>query len=94
MPIIFFHFFTKSSILTAFLSRLKSRQLPAVDFCENLESIKIPSSVTYIGFGAFSYCEKLKTVIYDGSKEDWDKIEIDNTHNDKSLEKAKIIFKK
>lgn len=38
-------------------------------------SITIPNSVTSIGSAAFYYCESLTSVEYNGTKEQWDKIE-------------------
>ena len=54
------------------------------DGCLNLESITIPKSVTRIDESAFLYlssCEPspLKNVYYEGSKADWDKIEVEKT---------------
>ena len=64
----------------------------AFSSCSNLTSITIPNSVTSIEDGAFYYCNNLETVYYSGTKEDWDKIEIDNSNED--LLNAEIIFKK
>lgn len=33
-------------------------------YCENLEKVVVPSTLTYIGRGAFSYCPNLKTFQY------------------------------
>lgn len=49
--------------------------------CESLKSIFIPSSVTYIGGYAFSY-SGLTDVYYDGTKEQWNAIEIVNNANE------------
>ena len=58
--------------------------------CNNLTSIAIPSSVGYIGEGAFSNCRNLSIVYFDGSKSEWDAIDIrdDNSY----LLNAEIIF--
>ncbi len=45
--------------------------------CGLLSVVTIPKSVTKIGSHAFQSCGKLKTVEYDGSREDWDQIDID-----------------
>ena len=37
----------------------------------SLESITIPNSVTSIKTYAFNGCSSLKTIIFDGSKEEW-----------------------
>lgn len=44
--------------------------------CRNLESIIIPKSVSVIGAYAFNYCSYLKNIYYQGSKEQWNSIEI------------------
>lgn len=44
--------------------------------CMSLKSITIPKSVTKIKSYAFSGCISLTQVYFEGSKEDWDKIDI------------------
>ena len=56
--------------------------------CSSLTSITIPASVTSIGNSAFYGCSSLKTVYYQGSKAQWEEIEID----DSTIKKRKIIF--
>lgn len=46
----------------------------AFQYCENLQSVVIPASVTTIEGRAFYDCPKL-TVTFDGTKEEWKKIE-------------------
>lgn len=62
----------------------------AFQVCENLANVTIPSSVVSIGEGAFNYCEKLKDVYYDGTKEQWGKINIDK--DNEYLTRATIHF--
>lgn len=50
--------------------------------CDKLKSISIPSSVTNIDKGAFRECDNLKDVYYQGSKEDWKKISIEDNNYD------------
>lgn len=42
--------------------------------CSQLRYIKIPNSVTEIGYYAFYGCKNL-TILFEGTKEEWDKIE-------------------
>ena len=44
--------------------------------CSALREVRIPVSVTNIADHAFSGCNALEKVTYDGSKEQWDEIEI------------------
>lgn len=60
---------------------VKSIEDDAFEACESLKSISIPSSVTYIGYCAFSY-SGLTDVYYDGTKEQWNAIEIVNNANE------------
>ena len=60
----------------------------AFNKCSSLTSITIPSSVTSIGNSAFYGCSSLKTVYYQGSKAQWEEIEID----DSTIKECKIIF--
>ena len=45
--------------------------------CTGLMSINIPDSVTRIGSYAFSACTSLKKIYYLGSKEEWNKIDLE-----------------
>lgn len=62
------------------------------DYCESIESITIPSSVVSIGIHAFTGCGNLKTVYYDGTKEQWDKIDIKTPNS--VLLNANIVYLK
>lgn len=50
-------------------------------WCSSLKSITIPSKITEIGYSAFDGCKLLDTVNYKGSKEQWEKINIDSSDN-------------
>ena len=58
--------------------------------CENLSHIMLPLSLQRIEFDAFRFSEKIKTVEYEGSKADWEKIVIE--FNNESLTSAKIKY--
>ena len=60
--------------------------------CTGLTKVVICKSVTEIGTGAFSGCSSLAAVLFIGSKEDWDKIDI-SPGNDR-LKSCNIIFKR
>ena len=49
--------------------------------CSSLESIVIPNNVTSIGYEAFYYCSSLENVYYNGTFEDWCKIEFGNIYS-------------
>lgn len=46
--------------------------------CFNLTTIHLPNTLTYIGVEAFEDCNKLNKIIFHGTKEEWNKIIIDN----------------
>ena len=46
----------------------------AFSHCRGLKSVTIPASVTKIGGRAFDECRNLKTIIYEGTKEQWKKV--------------------
>lgn len=50
--------------------------------CDSLESVSIPKSVTTVEKGCFYGCRALKTVYYEGSKDDWKKVRIEDEDND------------
>lgn len=58
-------------------SQLTSISNGAFSKCINLTNITIPSSVTNIGSFAFESCTSLMDIYYMGTKEQWEKINID-----------------
>ena len=44
--------------------------------CVNLRNITIPKSVRWIGKGTFDGCENLENIYYEGTKEEWETVEI------------------
>ncbi len=63
---------------------LESIQLPegvksiwrqAFYHCTQLKSIELPERVTSIGFRAFASCTSLENITYNGTREQWEKIE-------------------
>lgn len=62
-------------------------------YSSSLESVTIPRSVTSIGEGAFYECDKLTEINYEGTEEEWQQIEIDNTDDGNSvLNNVKINY--
>ena len=64
----------------------------AFSYCQTLTTITIPESVKAIDYHAFIYCNDLATVLFDGTKEKWEEVNIKSGNND--LLKANIIFLK
>lgn len=63
--------------------------------CSSLKEVSIPVSVTKINDGAFDECTTLTDVYYSGTKEQWDKINIDTRYNSNTpLLNATIHFAK
>ena len=62
----------------------------AFENCGAAAVVMIPESVTSIGVCAFYNCPSLKTVIYTGSRESWDKISI--ASGNKTITEADIRF--
>ena len=60
--------------------------------CSGLTSITIPSSVTDIGDYAFYHCKNLTNIYYNGTEEQWNKINIDASSNDSLKNATKIYF--
>ena len=61
--------------------------------CHNLTTIKFPKSITAVYYYAFGDCPNLTTVYYEGTKEDWENIQIDNMENaNDPLINANIIY--
>ena len=59
--------------------------------CPSLKSIEIPNSVSEIRIYGISYCQKLRDVYYTGTKDEWNKIEIDE-FSEVDLEDATIHY--
>ena len=49
----------------------------AFSSCWSLASVEIPKSLTSIGASAFSFCRRLASLRYNGTKEQWKKIQLD-----------------
>ena len=60
--------------------------------CSGLTSIMVPHSVTSIGYGAFEGCTWLDKIYYQGTAEDWNKIDIENTYNDKLTSATRYYY--
>lgn len=46
-------------------------------FCDNLTSITFGKNIEYIEYGAFKWCNNLTDIYYNGTKEEWNKITIE-----------------
>ena len=57
-----------------------------------LETVTIPESVTKIGKDAFKDCYRLRTVRYTGSREQWEKVQIEKKGNDR-LKEVRVWYK-
>ena len=79
----------------------------AFENCTNLKSITIPNSVTSINYSAFSGCTSLKDIYYEGTKSQWEKLDINldknvtihygkkgNSSSDKPSQKTKFTLGK
>lgn len=62
----------------------------AFEDCNKLSYIIIPNSITNIGMGAFLGCDRLETVYFAGSEEEWSLIDIERDNT--GLEDAQILF--
>ncbi|MBO5857717.1 MAG: leucine-rich repeat domain-containing protein, partial [Clostridia bacterium] len=60
-------------------------------WCENLTKITLPNTLQYIGVAIFDECENLETIVFKGTEEEFNNIEIDETNNEK-LESVEIVF--
>ena len=54
----------------------------AFNSCSSLTSITIPNSVTSIGYAAFWDCSSLTSITYQGTKAQWEEIELSDGWND------------
>ena len=64
----------------------------AFAYCTGLRGITISDSVSNIDYCAFTYCNNLTDVYYNGTKKQWNNIEIDEAENENLLN-ATIHFK-
>ena len=71
---------------------VKSIGIRTFSYCTNLTTITIPQSVVNIDDYSFYKCNNLKTINYEGTEEQWNKIEIGVDNN--GLENANINFMK
>ena len=67
--------------------------MQAFNHCSNLETVYLPSTVKRVADNAFYRCPSLKKVIYNGSKEDKEKINIKKEGNDMFINAEWIYLK-
>lgn len=58
--------------------RVESLEEYAITECESLEEIYLPVTLKRIGYYAISVCPNLKLITYEGTKEQWEKIDKDD----------------
>lgn len=63
----------------------------AFRYCKELENITLPNSIKRISYYAFDRCDSLAYIYYNGTEEQWNKLNIDNSGND-NLEKATKVY--
>ena len=61
--------------------------------CQSLEKISFGDNLNYIGMGIFSDCPALSKILFDGSKEEWTSIILNDALLDKGS-KCEIVYKK
>lgn len=84
--------FYQSSVKNIFIGE-GTVNIERLAFCSSsLREIFIGSNVSQIGFRAFDGLYSLETIYYFSSKEDWDKIDIDDYNDD--IYRADIIYDK
>lgn len=62
----------------------------AFDNCTNLTEVTITNSITKFDYEAFNKCSNISSVYYCGSKEEWDKIKIEESND--ALLNAQIFY--
>lgn len=87
------HYLTELNI-TQFIipNHIKYIQGGAFAHCNKLETITIPTSIEHIGQSILYDCKNLKTIYYDGTREDWRNIEIQRPNRELMI--SNITFKK
>lgn len=73
-----------------FVGNIKSIGKHAFWDCNNLEKIELPEGIEDIGESVFSGCANLKYIVFEGTKDEWNKI----NQNESGLENIKIYYKK
>ena len=64
--------------------------LAAFSGCTKLKSLTIPKSLTVIGSNVFPRCDNIKDVYYEGSKADWNNVNIGSSNG--TLATAKVHY--
>ena len=73
-----------------FVGNIKSIGNVAFWGCSDLEKIELPEGIEDIGESVFSGCANLKYIVFEGTKDEWNKI----NQNESGLENIKIYYKK
>lgn len=71
--------------------QLESIEMNTFYNCKNLRNIYIPKNLKYIEYNAFYHCVGLEKIYFEGSKEEWNEINISASNLD-YINNASIIF--
>ena len=85
--------FCYSENLKKVIIRAKIESIPDQVFlrCYSLKEITIPKSVKEIGYNTFCDCDSLSDIYYEGTEEEWNKINVNEKGND-ALKSATIHY--
>ena len=85
--------YISGSLLTDLVLPAEYEEVPVRTFsgCKSIETVYVPKTVTKIGKYAFYKCSSLKIVKYEGTKNEWKEVYIDNKNS--PIRKADVLYK-